>query len=122
MTSGSVSLESPEPDYLKPSYLAQVKLVISRDKPFSQEFFLKAFNPKAESAKFVKTMKVLAVVCGEETLTLVSAKDTMFNIYQKEKSSIPLEYSLEKVWKNVHPNAYIDGINGCPIEGFKLCS
>jgi len=45
----------------------------------------------------------LAVVCGEEKLTLATAENTMFDIYQKEISSTPLEYSLDKVWKNVHP-------------------
>jgi hypothetical protein len=45
----------------------------------------------------------------------------MFNIYLKSISSVPLEYSLTELWRNSHPNVYVNSIDGCPIEKFKLC-
>lgn len=65
--SALVKLKTTEADSKKLTYMSQAKLNIENQTPFNQEIILKGSIP---SKAVKKVVKALAVLCGEETLTL----------------------------------------------------
>jgi len=106
-------------NFKKSTYLSQAKLEVDRTSPATQIIILKASN---SDANIEKTVKALAVVCGEEKLTLVEENNDIFDIFERQVSETRLKFSFATLWKNVHPSSYINKINGCPIKKFMLCA
>ena len=64
----------------------------------------------------------MAIICGEETLTLADPSNKVFDIFINSTSNDSLIYSLAGLWKATHPNSYVDSNDICGIDYFKVCS
>ena len=64
----------------------------------------------------------MAIICGQETLTLADPSNEVFDIFINSTSKDSLKYSLAGLWTTTHPNSYVDSNEICGIDYFKVCS
>ena len=88
----------------------------------SDDFFLHGFNPDGTLDNAGAVVKGLALICGQESLTLSSPNNEVFNIFISSPSAEQKKYSLAEIWKATHPNSYVDSNIICGIDYFKICS